>query len=546
MLIDIFLLPSFLFGVILVGITASRFCALGLRTGEALTKDPASLGFLGFLAIGIVSLITSIWSPVTSPWLYGFLSLTAVLGLWSLLNEPYTVHRKYLYGILVSSLAAVPMVSVMGPGYDGGLYHLPHQLWLRNEPLVFGLANLHGRFGFNSLMEYLNAVLWIDTNLKLLPYVQAGFVVFLAWFITFQCRRISGPHLLLLLAILLSLIVFIPYMPRNYTSTDIPSGVLFIVAFVYGYYVLNLESEPSRTHWAMLGVFSVGAILFKLSAVPIVAWASFVAIYTCLQGRSSAGEVVIGCSVPAALVLIWSVASVITSGCVAYPLAASCVDVPWSARANAITDSKWITAWARHPRSGLYSLESSEWLVKWWLDKYRPLLWDVGVVGILTVLVYRCGGRFLGSGKPAMACPVAMAYAGFALGSLGFWFWSAPNPRFGLGPLVLGVPLLLLPLLRMDKVLGRFHKHRGALILTSFTFTVLFFKPWSDFESNRLLADWRKDPVPVPQVENVASYGVRPSQGDRCWLIPKCSPQVRRSPASWGNRTIFLPVPNSE
>jgi hypothetical protein len=34
--------------------------------------------------------------------------------------------------------------------FDTGLYHLPMVNWISNYALPFGLANLHGRFGFNS------------------------------------------------------------------------------------------------------------------------------------------------------------------------------------------------------------------------------------------------------------------------------------------------------------------------------------------------------------------------------------------------------------
>ena len=38
----------------------------------------------------------------------------------------------------------------MGPGYDGGLYHLPHQNLIKHEKIIFGLGNIR-RFGLDQL-----------------------------------------------------------------------------------------------------------------------------------------------------------------------------------------------------------------------------------------------------------------------------------------------------------------------------------------------------------------------------------------------------------
>ena len=53
----------------------------------------------------------------------------------------------------------------MDPGYDAGLYHVTHQKIIREEKIVFGIANLHNVLGFASFYEYLSAPLWVGNNL---------------------------------------------------------------------------------------------------------------------------------------------------------------------------------------------------------------------------------------------------------------------------------------------------------------------------------------------------------------------------------------------
>src|SRR6056300_996150 len=40
---------------------------------------------------------------------------------------------------------------------DAATYHLNNQLYIRTEKVVLGLANIHSRYGFSSLSEYINS-----------------------------------------------------------------------------------------------------------------------------------------------------------------------------------------------------------------------------------------------------------------------------------------------------------------------------------------------------------------------------------------------------
>ena len=71
----------------------------------------------------------------------------------------------------------------MKAGYDGGLYHLPHQAIIRENKIIFGLFNLHERFGIISIYGYISSILWLKNNLLLLSYLQGFFYLFLFIFI---------------------------------------------------------------------------------------------------------------------------------------------------------------------------------------------------------------------------------------------------------------------------------------------------------------------------------------------------------------------------
>ena len=89
-------------------------------------------------------------------------------------------YKEYFF-ILIFSILIFPIIIYMGPGYDGGLYHLPHQNFIRNEKIVFGMGNIR-RFGFGSINEYISALFWFKENFLLLKFIQGTyFLIFFSF-----------------------------------------------------------------------------------------------------------------------------------------------------------------------------------------------------------------------------------------------------------------------------------------------------------------------------------------------------------------------------
>ena len=78
----------------------------------------------------------------------------------------------------------------MGPGYDGGLYHLPHQNLIKHEKIIFGLGNIR-RFGFGSINEYISSLLWVKENLILLKFIQGTYFLIFFCFIIENVKKLN-------------------------------------------------------------------------------------------------------------------------------------------------------------------------------------------------------------------------------------------------------------------------------------------------------------------------------------------------------------------
>lgn len=149
-------------------------------------------GFLGLLLFGMFGVAFHFFQPLTSTVFRLSIFLLALFGGIICIKNRRQLNKIELCSFVVISCILAMLAASMRSGYDGGLYHLPHQVWLRTEPIVVGLANLHGRFGFSSLYEYMGAALWVKDNFILLSYLQASFIVFFLLFLIEQSRNAEG------------------------------------------------------------------------------------------------------------------------------------------------------------------------------------------------------------------------------------------------------------------------------------------------------------------------------------------------------------------
>ncbi len=521
--------------------TLSKINNVG-RNKKTLIAGIGLQGFLGLFLLGMTGVIFNFFQPLASTFFLVTifsLTLSGVMVLIKNLNHP--AKTEYYCFLAVSFIFAL-LAGSMNPGYDGGLYHLPHQLWLRNESVVIGLANLHGRFGFSSMYEYISAPLWIKgNNFILLSYLQASFIVFFILFLIEQSRHSNGTHQVLLSGVVINLVAFHQYVHSGYTYTDLPAGVMFATAFLYGHWLANKEQPAGRNEWSIFTILLLAAIFFKISSILLIIWFVLVLFYRILWKRDQLQECIIGLVVPTGFVLFWLFKNIITTGCVLYPMSSSCMDVSWSAKVNAVNDAKWVTAWARHPASGLYSLQDNSWFSTWWFSNYKSFLTKISYAGIFVGILYS------GLALRAKFTTVRLFDLRF-LGTLGFiiisflfWFWKSPTPRFGIGAFILFFPVLFLFFYGYDFKMSKKINSilRSGIIAGLLLFSFRIALPWKRISMENALT-FSSITVPTPQVQTDLRYGVRPITGDQCWLIPECAPPYDRPPlSSWHGIKAF-------
>lgn len=111
--------------------------------------------FIGVVFLSFISLLLNFFFPLNI-----FInSLTIIVISFLYLSKiKMALNIKFIYcSIFISSIATLILYKSNIYRPDAGLYHLPFIKILNDERIVFGLSNLHFRFGHISILQYISA-----------------------------------------------------------------------------------------------------------------------------------------------------------------------------------------------------------------------------------------------------------------------------------------------------------------------------------------------------------------------------------------------------
>jgi hypothetical protein len=338
---------------------------------------------------------------------------------------------------------------------DSGLYHIPTMVLDSNGPILIGAANIHMRFGYNSSLYPLAAAFFypyfgvaaaVLVNIPLTALTGGAIIGSFRWS-TISRRDLPA----------LGVALFLVFHMLGHSS--LPSGVgapqTDWPAFLLTSYVILLclqmllhlneppsgEYIPSRILTACIVAAFVVTIKLTGVLVPLVPIVTIVALVLTKQMKSWT-PALLGLVLMGIIVTVWCARGVLLSGCLAYPIFATCVtSLPWTvAHLAAASDLAWIAAFAKVP--GGASPEQVppflDWLGPWGANlttvtyvKQAAALIALGVLGVLIRLVFGGRATTLFEDLDRAQRIGVLGIAAVLLGSVAVWFLTAPLPRYG-------------------------------------------------------------------------------------------------------------------
>lgn len=427
---------------------------VGKGNASQLTLPEQSL--LGMILIIITGTLLNFWIPLNG-WIQQFTLLFIAIAFflkyagyrsikseWSYLRLlPLT--SKLILGLALSVILIMSSWSILHPDSLG--YHFPLIRWAAEHKVTPGLANLHIRFGYQSNW-FVGAAIF-DTGFLGLQGLSPLNGSMLLWLVAFCIRKINTYQLYdenkgrKFYWLLLVFMMGWSYTQFRLTATSASADFITTILIWYIFYLaINLSKEPL---YRMLLIILISfSFTIKLSSAPL----GLLLIYLLFENkleflRKYFLQLVICMTI---IVVPFLVRNHISSGYLLFPVSWASVGAPdWKAKVGEVEkEAAYVKAYARmQAERDMNSISSAtnaglqEWMPVWIQQRSEADL-TILLFALLLLVVGVLHHKFIWRGSVAFKLTLGTAIVGVF-----FWFYNAPDPRFGWG-YIIGLTAMIL------------------------------------------------------------------------------------------------------
>ncbi|HQR45145.1 MAG TPA: hypothetical protein PK598_03890, partial [Thermoanaerobaculia bacterium] len=345
--------------------------------GRLREDDEAGLALSGFAGLGVLGALGAALNLLVGLG-RGLSAAAAVLGLSLFVARGGGALRRLAGRDAAALVGLLVLLALVASGpirlYDTGLYHMQAVAWTTAGPIPAGLANLHRRFGFDTLWYPVAGLLELpglaNRSACLAPSLALFFFGAGSWAAGRKAVAGTAGAAGLLLAVgVVPLAILATAEGVPSLSTDVPTAVLTILSAHF-----LLRPSPTSAEKRAAVALAFFAVTVKLSA----------AVF--LLAVLLAVRVVPWALVPAGIA--WVTRGIALSGYLLYPAVASRLPfLPWSTPTSiAREETLWVRSWARIPMS-----RPEETLAGWrWLGVWAKA--NVGRLSVVALLLIFLAG----------------------------------------------------------------------------------------------------------------------------------------------------------
>ena len=361
-----------------IAITNIIYLTLGklfAKTNINNLKDFSEVAVNGFIYFSFLALFVNFFAPLSV--IINTLILLIISFIFFFKKKSFNKKELLILFITIFfCFFVITLDTINRP--DAGMYHLPFIKILNEEKIIFGLANLHFRFGHISIIQYSSAInnnfFTSDIGI-LIPLISIySFLTF--YFLgdilnfLFNKNKKNYNHLSIIFSTLV--LLYISYKINRYGEF----GNDAIAHLLYFYLVSKLINYKKFDYLSFNKIYliSIFAILNKFMLI----FSILIPIYIFFKDKISFKKALF--SLPTIFLCLWIIRNIITSGCIIYPQINTCfTDLKWSNQKEIIQMSESSEAWSKDwPNSNKevsmkeYS-KNFNWLSTWKNNHFKKI-----------------------------------------------------------------------------------------------------------------------------------------------------------------------------
>jgi len=407
--------------------------------------------------------------------------------------------------------------------YDGGLYHLNHQKWIQTEKIVIGLYNNHKRFGYSSIIEYINSLFWIDENLILIHFVNIIFVVvFFQIIYKLLFTKFFGFSLSILIYGFLDNFGFNGG-KNNFieseavTMFDTPFAVVFIIStyLIYNYWNNERDIDKNELFFILL------ICIFSMQLRPLGIISSLFFLISLLRSKQTINFLKLLFKDYLFLTIslfVFILKNLFTSSCIFYPITFTCFNnLYWTGGNYSAPQAEVMLLRNFHVAIDRYNFKF--WFNEWLAKDINSYIFLNALMSISVIIIFNYLFRS-NSNKNKTKLLFLLLY--FVV-SLAIWMISSPSLRFGIGILLVFIFLIS----QYFSVEFQINSPKKYFLISIFYLFVVGTFPQSNNYFKLTNIDTHLElriikATEINYVKNSSGYGVLPARGDQCWVNKEC------------------------
>ncbi len=238
------------------------------------------------------------------------------------------VNKSNILNLLII-LLFIPLFISQKYHEDFGYYHLPYALAFLEEKIVFGFANIDKSFVYNSIWLNIYSFFFLkDDNFNFLTF--PSFLLFLS-FTMFSIDKILKEKNIKISDYYITFVLF--YFLLKFTrisefGVDFPANVFSILGILFFIkFYETTEDFEKKSFFYLNFVFSIFAILIKLSAIPIIILPIYLYIFNLKQLKFFIFN--LNFLIIYFLFTVFLIQQFIYTGCFLFPTNLTCFNVSW-------------------------------------------------------------------------------------------------------------------------------------------------------------------------------------------------------------------------
>ena len=323
----------------------------------------------GVIFVSFLALLINFFFPINLH-ISSLLPLISLIIIFVARNKFFNLN--FLKFLLLNSFIITLLISesnVYRP--DAGLYHLPYIGIINSEKIIFGITNLHSRYGLTSIIQYFSAInnnfLFQNNGIVFAQALIASSVIlnFLSQINFYIKKRIFNFHFFYLFFI----IIFIFYKMNRYSEYGNDAPAHFLVFFLISELILHIKKFDLDNYVNNL-ILSLFIVQNKLTLIFIV-----------LVNLVSLNKINFKSLINDKKFLfvnfffiIWITKNIITSGCLLYPIKFTCNDKLFWTNIETIEEiskpaEAWTKGWSNKSENYVISFtdfnKNFNWIKSW-------------------------------------------------------------------------------------------------------------------------------------------------------------------------------------